>query len=136
MQHCCARQRAADQRWDFTRQGYPTGYCGGFPKSDNPHNIHGYEEWVASCEPYRHKFHTDGHATKEEACDCYLEYELDFHLRESESSNEQHKCQECGIWTTHIVCLGGYSIYYLCSEHATRDIVKKLHGPVGEIWSS
>lgn len=125
-----------DGRWDFTINGHPTGYCTDFPPTENKYNILGWEEHLAKCEVNRHKYHTDGHATKEEACACFLEYELDNRWREWESSSQQQKCRECGCWTTHIIQLGSYAMYSLCIEHATKDIVRKLHGPIGEIWQS
>jgi hypothetical protein len=125
-----------DGRWDFCCGNRPVGYCAGFPSTDNPHGIPFWDEHIAKCEEHRAKFHEDGHATAEEAAACYLEHELDFRLREWESRDAQRKCRECGEWTTHVVQVGGYSIFVLCPEHATREIIKRVHGPVGEIWES
>lgn len=143
MNYAQARQRQTDSRWDWTvanrRTGtYPAGYCGGWK----------YDEWLAKddglvprehlaqeaerCRPFQAKYHTDGHATKEEAERCHYEYEMDVELREmSEGRDTQHGCQaqECSAWTSKALGLGGYGTHHtwLCDEHRTREIFATLH---------
>jgi hypothetical protein len=78
--------------------------------------------------PFKDKFHTDGHATREEAAACYRQYELDCEIRFWDSKSEQKKCQVCEVWTTHRAELGeSLSRHFiLCPEHATREQVATL----------
>lgn len=122
MRHYCARQQTTTGKWDFCCGDLPVGYCRGYASLET--------------DPFVVKYHSDGHETAEEACDCYLEYLLDRECREWESSSEQRKCRECGAWTAHMVQVGQCWMENLCPEHATRELIKKHHGPIGEMWIS
>lgn len=137
MRHYCAQQQTQTGKWDYCCGDQPVGYCAGFPSAECtvlPPEV--WQSYLAECEPFRDKYHTAGHDTEEEACDCYLEYLLDRECREWESSSEQRKCRECGTWTTHMVQVGQCWMENLCSEHATRELIKKHYGSVGEMWIS
>jgi hypothetical protein len=125
-------KKRLDGKWDFTCNGIATGYCAGFPSLDNKYNLPDWEEYVAKCEANRVKYHTCGHDTAEEAWACYAVYEIDNTWREWDSSNTQSKCEICGCWTSHIVEIGHYSLYRLCPDHATIEVIGKLHS--GSPW--
>lgn len=122
MRHYCARQRTNTGKWDYCCGDQPVGYCRSYASLED--------------DPFAAKYHTDSHDTEEEACDCYLEYLLDRECREWESTQEQRKCRECGAWTTHTVQVGQCWMETLCPEHATRELIKKHYGSVGEMWIS
>ena len=136
MNHSCARQRN-DGRWDYTRNGRPWGYCCEYRPV--PPDIPGAEQWNAKLEPLQHKFHTDGHATEEEACECYKQYLLDTSLQlvaaEPKNANQQHRCQVCKAFTACYATVGTYRMFTLCPTHQTREEVEKLLR-VGESWES
>jgi len=141
MSHLCARQRRSDNRWDYTRNGYPTGYC----QEYRPIPLDSFlGERIAKAhnekmEPLRCNFHSDGHATEEEACECYKRYMLDtqLSLRTSEPENAQQafRCKVCNAWTSCVASVGAYQIFFLCPEHQTRECVESLYS-VGESWES
>ena len=141
MNHFTARQRESDKRWDYTcrRDGiaWPIGYCAGWrepqPGLMTPGQI---KDWLEKAMPHMHKFHTDGHASAEEANECYKQYLLDFDLRlDGDHQNVQHKCKVCGVWTSKYASVGS-SAWSLCDEHRTREHAEALFGPMGESWSS
>lgn len=142
MNHKCARQRQADGRWDYTYNGAPWGYCREYqPLKDDgsilPAEMARREN--EKMQPLVGNFHTDGHATKQEACDCYKRYQLDTSLRlqpsEPENATQQHKCQVCQKWTACHASVGAYQLFVLCPEHQTRECVESLYR-VGESWES
>jgi hypothetical protein len=163
-----ARLRQSDGRWDWTVRNddliRPTGYCRGW--DDTPLDevaarigmpLAMLEQDRAQHEPFRDKYHTDGHATKQEAERCFRDYQLDHELHELRGpSDEQHRCQamwryvdkeqqgrvvatvehyepagpeSCMQWTQHAMAIGGYStdLTWLCDGHRKRDIFGALH---------
>lgn len=142
MNHLAPRQRRTDGRWDYTMNGHPWGYC----RAYEPIPVEGgavppqwAQEWNAKIEPLRDKFHTDGHATRQEACDCYARYLLDTHAfycdQEPENARQQQKCQVCGAWTACSAQVGGYHYFILCPTHCNRECVAGLL-EIGESWES
>lgn len=133
MNHLIARQRNSDGRWDYTRNGRPTGYCRAYepiPEDAgfmSPEAIRAENERMAA---FSGKFHEDGHATKEEACECYKEFLLDTHshfpAKEPEQASQQFKCQVCGAWTACTAQVGAYGLFFVCPEHCTREHVAEL----------
>jgi hypothetical protein len=141
MNHYAARQRESDKRWDYTCRNnsrfWAVGYCAGWrePQPDVLPKDQ-IRQWIDEMTPHRGKFHTDGHETPEEACDCYRRYMLDFSMRlDGEWSDAQHKFKVCGAWTNGYAQVAS-STWTLCDEHRTREQVETLYGPMGEIWSS
>jgi hypothetical protein len=139
MNHLAARQRESNKRWDYTckRDGmvWPIGYCAGWrepqPGLLTPEQA---SQWLAQSLPHKDKFHTDGHDTEAEACECYKRYLLDFDLRLcGEAINMQRKCAVCSTWTSKYAQLG-YQTWFLCEEHRTRDQVEKLCTSPGQCW--
>ena len=132
MNYYDAKQRVEDKRWDYTCNNRPTGYCRKYVEVDaNLFGEHHRAEYAATA----HKCHSNGHATEEEARQCYKEYMLDHQLRFGNMSNQQQKCKICDEWTQ------GYAetdchIIVLCDKHRTKDIVATLVEPPGQIWSS
>lgn len=136
-----ARERQADHRWDWTnmRDGsvWAVGYCGGW-NDWTPEQAARVGMPMAALQadlekkdgPFREKFHTDGHATKEEAERCFYEYCLD-RVREAEIASAQYRCRfplesgQCGAWTSKALESPGYSgcfePTFLCDDHRTRE---------------
>lgn len=142
MNHKCALQRKSDGRWDYTYNGAATGYCSGpyEPMKETAAITQDMaDRWNEKMQPHAHKFHEDGHATEQEARDCYRQYMLDSSLflpaKEPPNATQAQKCQVCGVWTACIATVGSYSMFFLCPEHCTREHVEKLYR-VGESWES
>lgn len=139
MNYLSARQRQSDEKWDYTYNGAPYGYCREYFDPDN------YKTWirehmtpaeVEKIRSFEDKYHTHGHDTKEEACQCYKEYMLDHRLRLDGKDNScQRKCEKCGEWTQGFAEVGCYQLWFLCDEHRNREVVSELY-KVGESWES
>lgn len=134
------RQRQSDMRWDFTvssdEEGWAhaTGYCVGWKDPDDSNrelkekfgdNYLIRPDEAAKMRQFQSKYHSDGHATSQEASECHDEYELDFELRFHENPDEMLKCACCGDFTTGRATLGQFNRYTLCQQHQTRDDAKK-----------
>lgn len=141
MNYYKARQRK-DGRWDYTCQNgdliWPVGYCDEYRDLD-PKYFPGFPpEWFEhkrqEREPTKHKHHTDGHATAEEAEACYREYLLDHEIHQGNWTAQLH-CAVCQSWTTGFASVGQMGYWSLCEEHNNRTEIEKLF-EVGEIWSS
>ena len=76
-----------DGRWDYTRTNdryvVPIGYC----REYNPFTVgltlqsqKEVDRLNAEYGRFKDKYHTNGHAASEEACNCYREYQLDNNL--------------------------------------------------------
>lgn len=142
MRHYSARQRQSDGRWDYTCGSRPVGYCCEFKPIAEDGTILPAEharQWNAKIAPLAGNFHTDGHATEEEACECYKRYILDVDLRlmpeEPKDASSQHRCQVCKEFTACYAMVGCYRMFNLCPTHQTREEVEKLL-KVGESWES
>lgn len=137
MNYYKARQRQTDGRWDYTvgNDGHvrPVGYCGKF---SDKYPFHVSEEYLNEIRATAHKHHTDGHATAEEACECYRQYLLDHHLRlKGDWKDTQHQCEACGAWTSLYAEID-MRYYNLCEQHNNLEEVEKRFEAPGEIWSS
>jgi hypothetical protein len=150
MNYDCPRQRETDKRWDYTssnrRTGtYPVGYCGGWwldEKFDPQRFIwmdeEQYNHEVAKHIPFREKYHTNGHATKEEAYECYKTYMLDLYLDfDKVDTDHQNKCKVCGEWTQKGAWIRGGHMHEwdLCDKHLNRETVEQLFD-IGDSWHS
>jgi len=142
MNHKCALQRKSDGRWDYTINGRPTGYCCEYQpiKEDAGYmSAEMIREYNAKMELLKGNFHIDGHATKEDACECYKRYLLGTALRlqptEPDNASQQNRCQACKKFTACHAMVGPYRMFTLCPEHQTREEVEKLL-TVGESWES
>ena len=137
MNYLKARQRQSDKRWDYTcmndRRIWPIGYCHEW-REYTPEERKTYcmnDGWYEEYESRKAKYHSTGHATPEEACACYKEYQLDTALRFGTQPNRKEQCLVCGEWTQQMAMVGGYETYVLCEKHANREEVEKLY-VVGE----
>lgn len=148
MNHLAPRQRQADGRWDFTTANKRTGvcaigYCGGWHETLDPGVaerlgegfVYHWKQDVERLRPFKDKFHTDGHATKDEAVACHREFTLDTKRRDFEDAHEQRRCRVCESWTQHRVSVDG-EIFDLCPEHSTREAVSALYPGHAESWES
>ena len=143
MNYYKARQRK-DGRWDYTCMNdghiWPIGYCSKYvdPMDYNfpGHEVFQTEHHLAKARANKDKHHEDGHATADEACDCYRRYLLDEKIRlGGHHENTQHKCVVCGEWTEMYADVN-YQFWDLCEKHNNRQEVEKLFESVGECWSS
>lgn len=138
MQYKAAQQRKADGRWDYTSGGAPTGYCHApnDPAEYERLGIHVSEHELQLWEQFKDKYHTDGHATADEACECYKQFLLDNRLHlDNKQENQQSRCQVCKEFTQGLATVGPYRMFILCDEHRTRETVTELL-KVGESWES
>ena len=134
-------QKQSTGRWDYTVSSddegwaHATGYCAGWRDPDET------DSWLKrhygasmkvrpeereKLHRFRDKFHSDGHATAEEAEACHDEYELDFELRFREDQDVMKRCAVCGEFTTGRADLGEFRRYAACKEHQTREAVKEV----------
>ena len=99
MNYYQARQRKDDGLWHYTCQNdhqiWPVGYC------------------AQGCA---------GHQTAKEAETHFREWVLDTATFDGTLSNQQRKCEVCGIWTDRIAQagIGMTDTHVLCDEHRTR----------------
>lgn len=126
-------QRKSDGRWDYTINGHPYGYCCEYKPLDESGAILPAEmarQGNEKMQPFIGRFHADGHATEQEACDCYKEYMLDTRLRltpeEPENASQQNRCQICKKFTACHAYVGAYQVFTLCPAHQTRECVSEL----------
>ena len=142
MNHLGPLKRVSDGRWDYTRNGRATGYCREYEplKEDgsllSPETARNHNERML---PLVGNFHADGHATEQEACDCYKKYMLDTSLRltpvEPVNASQQNRCKICDKFTACHAYVGAYQLFVLCPEHQTREHVEAIL-TVGESWES
>ena len=110
----------------------PKGYCAGWRHDEQiPSYLEGLRERFeadrAHDEPLREKFHTDGHASAEEAVACFYAYCLD-HLREF-SARGYMICDVCEAPTSRGFDGGHGSLIHhvaLCDAHRTLDHVRAV----------
>lgn len=108
----------------------PVGYCAGdfvFTGTNTlmPEPI--FKKMVEDAAPFRHKYHTHGHASAEEAEACYKEYMLDRRLTFGTLEDTQRRCLICGEWTQRYAQVGGFGVYELCDLHCTRESMAVLY---------
>jgi hypothetical protein len=141
MNHYRARQRL-DGNYDFTcangKRIIPVGYCRAYADLSSDPNVRQTlsPQEQAIRVATRHKHHSCGHATPEEAEACYREYSLDHHLvLNREYDGVQHNCQVCGCWT-NLHADVDMQRFTLCAEHNNRQQVELLMVGASEVWSS
>lgn len=143
MNYYKARQRKSDGRWDFSCSNddviFPVGYCHEFAELDKDPIVGKTFSAERKRILYAHqsKYHTDGHATEEEACACYKSYLIDNSFQLYADTENLRKCQVCGAWTQSRVNIGFgvQQTFTLCPEHATPEKVATMFD-IWEFWSS
>jgi hypothetical protein len=142
-----ARQRK-DGTWAYTSMNdgevWAIGYCEPFREwsDESIDSIYG-DRGIYDCffEPYRatkEKHHEGGHATKEEACECYKQYVLDHKLVYAVPEEDLRECDypECKLAG---VCEMGIPIgpqrFVLCAHHMSKEHISSLIS-IGECWHS
>lgn len=130
MNYLRACRRQSDGRWDFTLQNdgavYAIGYCRGEPGLSKP--------------GFTHKYHEDGHATAEEAAQCYHDYQLDQLLRLIDPEEKPRTLYQCAA-PDCVNFTAGYAECehwhaWLCDSHRNVDTVRVLMPVSTEIWRS
>lgn len=149
MNYYKARQREKDGRWDYTcmRDGnaWPIGYCSSWSKIEQGlHllNLPDGQDHLEKLLPFKDNYHDDGHATQEEAEECYKNYLLDQRLKRVElkpssgyTEPPKHPCVECGA-PTSLQFEVEMRRKPICEEHFDKKIISKhFKAPVGS-WSS
>lgn len=123
-----------DGNWDYTRNYRPVGYCRPYEEIDaERYGI--TEEECAKYQETSHKHHDCGHATEEEARECYKQYLLDHNLKFNVMENQQNKCRVCKAWTQNYVEIGN-NLFILCSDHCDSETIRTLFAAPQESWSS
>lgn len=123
-------QRIKSKRWDYACSNssgtYPLGYCSGFPKPAEAGST--FEAMakvsIERAEPFREKYHEDGHATSGEAVACYEGFLLDQRLRFFDDPTSQERCEVCDLWTQGRGDFTGttrYTLLVLCKDHQARE---------------
>jgi len=135
-----ALQRKSDMRWDYTRTNdghtMAMGYCRGWEESTEEElverlGVFGKTAFADQEErrAHRDRYHKDGHATKEEACECYKQYLLDHrvNLEFGTHPNTQHRCayDGCENWT-QTTAMVDHHTYDLCDEHRNVECLRDL----------
>ncbi len=138
-----------DHRFDMTVSSddegwcHAIGYCSGWRDLGSDEEVRKSYPWADQFmiamlkrdhekqEPFRAKYHDNGHATREEARACYREYEFDQELRFTEMRDEQRKCAICDQWTQGYAELGQFHRFFLCGDHSNRQGVEQALAKVG-----
>ena len=142
MRHLTPAQRETSKRWDYiiSHNGisYPIGYCGGWTHPDKLQKDlgefplpDGHRKQMLD---HQKQYHTNGHETEQDACECYQDYLLDFHMSIHDIETQQFKCVICDVWTDRIVHVESHR-FQLCPRHSTRETIKGLFR-VGKSWES
>lgn len=144
MNHYNASQRKVDGRYDYTIRNdglvSPIGYCAGKPSLTKEDYIRSFGEaggrmfdsLMMEYENHKTQYHSDGHSTDIEACNCYRRYELD-HVKYRIDLSEWHGCDYpgCSSSTKLAVSMGpGHMVMYtLCEAHHKRECLEELYLP-------
>lgn len=129
MNYYAPKQRVESGRWDYTRTSgdftFADGYCMGHSR---------IPESTTS-----KKYHNDGHATPEEACLCFKQYELDHFLvfKEHPCVTEKVGCRfpGCNELTHRYATITITDAHWgLCEKHLNRASVDLIYS-VGERFS-
>jgi hypothetical protein len=153
-----ARQLQSTGKWHYTclngDSAWPVGYCSRFMEakpmfdSEGNRNTDGYYTSQSSIDAHnakKDKYHgPEGHDTAQEACDCYVEYQLDSlkHFRTTDKTHEsdtKHKCEYPGcnnFETGYASISGSMRNWILCDEHNTRECIAEKFLTKGREFSS
>lgn len=133
-------RRESTNRWDYTsrtnsRPPHPIGYCGGW-REETPEElaemsrrlgadlIESMKAERAKSEPFREKYHCDGHETADEAIACFDTYLLDQRLEFQVYPDMQRRCCVCGAWCMKRARIRGELVggdHWCCDAHANRE---------------
>ena len=113
-----------DGRWDFTVTSgprcRPIGYCAGPRK---PLSVEAWEH-----DGHGEKYHTDGHASPEDAASCWRQYRLD-KARLACALPEWARCTVpgCEVETRVGARIDGFiGVVPLCKEHKNREGLERI----------
>ena len=124
-------------------QVYPVGYCAGWqfdhplPRWMGPGMEVATREERERAAPFREKFHTFGHPTRDAAAACYRAFLLDLHTRyDGRNENRQEKCLACQAFTQGYAIVDDVEVFVLCDAHRDRGTLETLYHGIGERWRS
>jgi hypothetical protein len=151
MNYYAARQRESDGKFDYTCHNdgrtYPVGYCRAYRPFDDKDlgtifcgDAARMAKENEKYGQYANKYHSDGHATADEAGSCYRRYLLDnrsrLHSKKNEDADVLNKCAICGKWCANLGEVDSWIHWYLCDEHLTQESLDELFPDVGSSFSS
>lgn len=97
--------------WHYTSRNddriYPVGYCA--DHRDTPH------------------------ATEDEARACYARYLIEQRTSLDVTLGDWNPCEApsgCEVLTNRCAMVGGWTVYRLCDEHRTAEVVAEMQGPL------
>lgn len=158
MKYYAARQREGG-RWDYTVEQdlgiSKVGYCVGPFESMWPDytpeefaktplarlmQFSLYQDWRTERLPLAHKYHADGHDTKDQACECFreflLDHSVDYNLAGHGNGLRPCEALDCQNTTRRAVLYNNFYHFWLCDEHRTRDVVATMAPEVGEMYTA
>lgn len=142
-------QRVTDGRWNMTVSSdeenwtHTIGFCCGKfdqvwkPYSGDSDSLAWPTQEAYEAERARHAaharfYHDNGHATADQALDCYRRYDVLLHRREYFEQDVKKPCVVCNTWTMHRVLVGTSlpTELVLCIAHCTTwDVYRALRRP-------
>lgn len=82
----------------------------------------------------------EGHATAEEACECYRQYMLNERMQLSDCLLGETTMEQCHVEGCKEMGRGGAMVaqrlFILCDAHRNRETMDELYPAVGEAWVS
>ena len=105
------------------------GYCGEY----RPKEIRGLFTEIKHRE-FKHKFHKDGHKTKDQANNCYLIYILDISCNERWKLIGRQQCELCSKITRTGIRINSVHIFAICEDCKTKSNIRKLVRKSGCLW--
>jgi hypothetical protein len=133
MNHYAVRKRECDGRYDFTCQNngavWPVGYCCHFIDltEEEQQKYCLSDERLEIFRSHANKHHSSGHATPEEAAECYRQFMLDQNLWINLRSEELLRCLVCQTLTHSRVRIGSIDYWPMCETHNNRAEVEQLY---------
>jgi hypothetical protein len=124
-----------DGTWSYGAKGSRLGYCRGYIPNFVHLDAKSAREWKSKLDQVKHKYHSSGHETPEDALKCFKEYLLDLFVVESELDSElrdQWCSLKCENVTRRVITIDSPIAkvknyrWYLCDDHFNRETIDGL----------